>query len=454
MARTRSVRARLGRGVLGLLLGLVACELLLQGVTLANRALASRAGAGGAASGGTTWIAVGDSNTYGVFEDAEAAYPARLEQLLHGRAGRPDVRVVNLGMPGSNARQAGEVVGRALDERAPELALVLAGVNNAWSWHPDHGVVYVEPPWYERLRLVRLGRLLRAALARQAAEDEPQLARTDSTTGAAVFAGRDRTGRSVRYAAERLDEERDGAELEASVAADLVALAGRFEGGSCRLVLLTYAAEEGWYGPANHGIRAAAERTGVLLVDCARMLEPVRARYPREALLHPDGHPRAVGYELYARAVLAGLAAAGLVEAEPFGELDEGLAVRGTREPAPRLDLGAGDRLPVVEIEGQEPGRRFVVLLSGTEEGAPVVLDGIELPVLDDELHRATRLAPELRGTTDGAGRARVPLAPLADEAGLNWLRGQRFRVAFVVLQGEHGLHVRRASEAAESEVR
>ena len=104
----------------------------------------------------SVWICVGDSNTFGVFEDAEDAYPAQLERLVNLGGGQPGTRVVNLGIPALNSRQARQVLRKALDERAPDVALVMAGMNNSWSWRAGGEVAFEEAPWYERLRLVKL----------------------------------------------------------------------------------------------------------------------------------------------------------------------------------------------------------------------------------------------------------------------------------------------------------
>lgn len=441
-----------------MLLGLVACELLLQVITLVNRTLRSRAGAAAPDDGDSAvWICVGDSNTFGVFEDTRDAYPAQLERLLGERAGARPVRVVNLGLPGSNTRQVLEVLERAVREHEPEVALVLVGVNNAWSWQPNAAIAFEDPPWYERLRLVRLTRLFLFSFERLEPRDDRDLLlqEVDPVTGDMRVAGRDRTGRRVKYAAVGVGPKRETAELEASIVDGLAAMARRFEGGACRLVFLTYAADEGWYAPANRAIREAARETGTLLVDCERALAPSREHLPTETLFYPDYHPRALGYELLARAALQGLAEGGVIEAQPFPSLDEDLVTLSLSVPAPRLVFEPGATgLPVVEIDSQDPARLYVVLLSEAQGERRVVLGGLELPVFDDALHQDTRLAPALRGSTDGEGRARVSLAGLvADEQALDRLRGRRFRVAYVLLQNRYGA-VRRVSAAAEFELR
>jgi lysophospholipase L1-like esterase len=452
--RSQSRLSWSARAFAAVILGLVCAEVALQGIVWANRTLRTReVFSAPGAEGGRVWVCVGDSCTFGIFEDAGDSYPAQLERLLNERDDGDPVRVVNLGLPALNTRQVKYVLEEAVRDYDPEFALVLTGVNNTWSWQPDGQVDFLSPPWYEGLRLVRMARLIRFAFDEEDPRGEADLPfpGLDPETGDVQVNGRDRTGRRIAYATQSFEPKYEGAILQESIVADLEAIAASLRGGACSPVFLTYASDEEWYGPANRAIREAARRTGTTLVDCERNLAESRATYPNEILFYPDSHPRALGYELVARAVLQGMTEAGLVQGDPFDTIAGDLATPSLITDAPSLIWESGaDGLPLVEIDSKDPQRPYVVMISAAEGDRPLVLDGLELPIFDDDIHRDTRLASQLTGVTNKEGRARVLLTDLAADDALDQLRGRRFRVAYVLYQNRYGGGVRRISEAVE----
>src|SRR5262245_47656820 len=98
----RAMLERIALVVLGLALGFVALELMLQGAALGRR-LVGRAGETATGSASATLLAVGDSNTYGLYCDATEAYPIVLGDLWNARPGAPRLQVVNAGYPGTNS---------------------------------------------------------------------------------------------------------------------------------------------------------------------------------------------------------------------------------------------------------------------------------------------------------------------------------------------------------------
>lgn len=425
------------RIVLALALGLVACELVLQGVAWGNRALHRRdPGSGDPGGAARVWVCVGDSNTYGVFEDAQDAYPGVLQRLLDEHAPGANVTVVNLGMPATNVREAAEALQGALERYEPELAIVLSGVNNSWSWRSDEDDAWEGPPWYERLRLVRLVRLL----GRE---------RSDDAVAPGGRAGTDDPERS--YSADGR-ERRAEAELHDSIVRDLARLLDRVEPSACRPVLLTYPWDEGWLATANAAIRDVAAARGTLFVDSGARFAPIRDELADELLYYPDRHLRARGYQHFARGVLTGLVELGLVALEtPLGEV----AGAPLRAPAPTVEEAEDGGLPRLHIASNDPGRPFAVVLSAetAAEGTSAArLGGRTLAVWEDEVYRSTLLATALVGTTDAEGRATVDLAALASAA--ETLRGRRYLAAYVVYQGVDRPKVRQVSEAVRFEVR
>ena len=277
MSSLRSFRHRLSRAVFAVGLGLLLCEGGLRLAAWGTRLATGREVlANGPSAPGLHVLCVGDSNTYGWAEEGSASYPSQLEILLDERVPGGPHRVVNLGMPGMNSRQVVAQMPAALERYHPDVVLALVGFNNRWSWSPASAVQGSDAPWYEDLRLVRLGRLLthtflgsadrrERAAARHLPGDFPVETRSGGRGGTVV--GLDREGREVRYDAQTREEELVGHEFEDSIAGDLRELASILRARDTALVLLTYCSDEADYGHANRAIRRAAAEFDLPLVD-------------------------------------------------------------------------------------------------------------------------------------------------------------------------------------------
>ena len=74
------------------------------------------------------------------------------------------------------------------------------------------------------------------------------------------------------------------------------------------LVLMTYPGRTGFYPQASHWIRQVAQETRTRLVDQATVFAQLCPDEACTEWLYEDGHPRASGYEVMAKVLLAGLA--------------------------------------------------------------------------------------------------------------------------------------------------
>ncbi|MEM7309842.1 MAG: SGNH/GDSL hydrolase family protein [Planctomycetota bacterium] len=414
----RGAASRWTRRGLALLLGLLLLELGLR----AGGWMYLRGGrAGGRATGdGLTVLCVGDSNTYGLWEDASDAYPARLEALLNELVPGGPHRVVNRGVPGWSSHRVLADLPASLERHRPDLVVALAGFNDQWDWvvrSAEGG----RPAWYRSLHIVRLLRLLR-----QPDADSARTARTDRPDGP-------RTDRSHR---------RSSAAREAALRGGLAGLCESAEAAGMPLVLTTYASDRGPYAEANRTLRAAAAELGVPLVDTAARMQAELARVDRSRAFHADDHPTALGYQLFARHLYAGLRELGAVTGAPLAEARGALALEAL---APSVELSPGPP-PTVAIRGEEAGRAYAVLLSLASSEQPRVSSaaGGELPVRDDALYRRSVAAPSLQGTLDGDGSALVSLAALVDDGTWSRLSGHTVVVAAVVLSVPGTARVRR----------
>jgi lysophospholipase L1-like esterase len=225
-------------------------------------------------------LCVGDSNTFGLDVDPEDTYPAQLERIWNERVDRPPIEVVNLGAPGMNSSAVAARLPGLLETWAPDTLLVMVGVNDFWAREatgaPGAPGGDTTVPRTD-LRVVRLFSVLRARLA--------------APTDAEQYAAGVGPGGSGYGGARRMP-------------ANLAAILATARSRGVTPVLLTYPSRASLYAFASQRARAAGRRTGVRVVDLARVFE---RRCPDEPcdLLRDDGHPTAAGYRLVAETLAA-----------------------------------------------------------------------------------------------------------------------------------------------------
>src|SRR5690242_17306033 len=97
-AALRALVGRLSLLAFGLVVGVLALEGLLQVGAVYVRATRAHPSIG-APTGGRRVVALGDSNTYGLYLAHDQAYPQQLEHLWN-ESHRQHVEVLNMGYPG------------------------------------------------------------------------------------------------------------------------------------------------------------------------------------------------------------------------------------------------------------------------------------------------------------------------------------------------------------------
>jgi hypothetical protein len=171
-APRRRLWAHLGLVVLGFGLGLVVLEGVLQIASL----VAGRWNAfePTATSVHRRMLALGDSNTYGLYVGPRRAYPHRLEADWNARPGHAPLDVVNAGYPGNSSSTVRGQLGELLAAYRPEIVTIMIGGNDWWREPETLEDASVDacvrraampaapaaPPWHRRWRIVRLVRLL------------------------------------------------------------------------------------------------------------------------------------------------------------------------------------------------------------------------------------------------------------------------------------------------------
>jgi lysophospholipase L1-like esterase len=260
-------------------------------------------------SGDLRILAIGDSNTYGVWlvDRERESYPAQLEAVWNEDDDRARADVLNLGYPGTNSSRLVQLLPEFLDTFAPDVVLAMVGVNDFWT-QP----VAVEQGEAERglcsfvKRHSRLYKGLYILLRRSGA--------TALDVSDAPDSSFERGEGTIRAGGREFEvgwttEIGDPAEVEAGLRDDLRRLVALAADGPTRLVLMTYPGRFRYYGVANDVIRAVAEETGTPLVDLAAVFAP---RCPERSCpdwLFEDQHPKPRGYRLVAETIAKALPA-------------------------------------------------------------------------------------------------------------------------------------------------
>lgn len=407
--RIPSLQARSRRVVsitAALLVGLLLCEAGLRLVGLAYLKGTERGVRSADELGpqGKDLVCLGDSNTFGLWLEGEDSYPSRLQDLLDEHVTGGPHRVVNLGIPGLNSAHLRDALPGALAEYEPDGVLVLVGFNDRWSWSPDFedAAILVHQPWYEELRLAKLLRLIFGAT-----DDGLEIRRDARERG--LEGGIDRTGREFLFEPADYDRPREPETVRRSLAAALRDMCSTAEEAGTPIYLLTYASGREAYELANAAARDVAADGGARLIDARAWFEGQGVSAGGE-LFFDDGHPRAVGYEVFARLVFNGLVEHGAIQSSPMSMS----AVRDdlvSRAPAPTLEVDLAEG--VLVVRGELPGRKIVMLLSGGGEGPPAKLAGVTLPLIQDGLFSQTLADTSLRGVVDEEGLGTISIAHL-----------------------------------------
>lgn len=327
------------RRIASLLLVLAITLLLLEAALQLGALVLRHSGRATTEASGSAWpgpglriLALGDSNTYGLYFPAEQSWPSRLQvHWNEAHAGQP-VAVLNLAYPGTNSFRVLAYMDRFLEKTQPDMVLVMVGNNDLWTPAEDvSGDPSAQVDWVNRLaahsRAYRLGVMLLQQFRGNPVDtgERMVLEPAGKDTGEArqsffqaLQATRASGGGTVRPDVITLDGERfqmilhNGAPSAklGKLVDNLAAMAGKAKAHHVPMVLLTYPSNNNFYPGVSVRIREAAARTGLPLVDLGQYFAGVcqgdRA-CPQYFL--EDGHPNAAGYDLAAAYVGQQLAA-------------------------------------------------------------------------------------------------------------------------------------------------
>jgi lysophospholipase L1-like esterase len=270
----RRVLRRIGLGLLAAFAALLLLELLLQAGAWVV-ALTGREHPGDWEGKSLRILALGDSNTYGLYLEREQAYPALLERRWNESHESPKLEVINLGYPGNSSSKILRELPQALATYEPNIITLMVGVNDFWT-PPLESAGSGEPPsaggWLrEHSRLFKLFYMIK----QQIAGPVPALREAPASP--------------------------DMARLRRN----LLSITGLTRERNIELILLTYPHGE-VQGIANRELRHAAASAGLELVDIEEAFRP-RCAAGCDDLLFFDNHPKGDGHALIADTIIKAL---------------------------------------------------------------------------------------------------------------------------------------------------
>ena len=256
-------------------------------------------------------LAVGDSNTYGLYLEARDSWPMQLEQQWNVAQTANPVEVLNLGYPGTNSFRVRDNLPDLLDKLAPDLVLIMVGFNDFWT-----PLEQVKPDvWQSPLVWLKVhSRICRAYVMWQ----RERIVQDDITFGSPrpsekidVQKFMDPTnidkhllrmgGESFYLGTLQGEPAKNMKALEENLTA--MVAAARMRGAD--VVFLTYPSNWGFYPNASKWIRSAAQRNTVDLIDITPSFIALCKDGPKSCpeYLFEDGHATAKGNALVAEKV-------------------------------------------------------------------------------------------------------------------------------------------------------
>lgn len=298
MRRVREAAARVALVLFGLAVGLVALEVALQVAARVVVPGAERRAASGWLTQRARVVAIGDSNTYGLYVRADQAYPKVFERLWNrARPGRP-VEVLNLGFPGMNSSRVRNAFPRIVDTFRPDVVTIMLGTNDLWTAPEPVSDAAEQPGLRDRLwrwsRVYRLFFILARSAhpARLTLEDEqiaPESGHGVARYGDTTFdLGYERTTPGVAYP-------------PGNLGGNLRALCDYARRAGARTVFVTYADPHAFVYTGPSGVmRDVAATCGAVVAEVGAHLAD-RCKDGVCPELFPDAHPTVLGHRFAAK---------------------------------------------------------------------------------------------------------------------------------------------------------
>lgn len=306
---TRSLRALLVATAAVLAVALL-LELTLQLAALLVREQARQVEARWL-TGHTRILAVGDSNTYGLYLEAPDAWPAQLEKQWNSAHPDHAIEVLNLGYPGTNSFRVRDNLPALLDKLAPDLVFLMIGFNDFWT--PAESLSATATPLWQQLK--NRSRLYKLYAMWQ----RNRINQRDMTFGSPrpsenVDLNKLQDPANIEKHLLTMDGENfymgtlqgEPARNMKALADNLAVMIRTVRAHDADVVLLTYPSNWGFYPGANKWLKKSAEDNHVPLIDITPLFITQCADGPPScpSLLFHDGHATAAGNKQVASKVM------------------------------------------------------------------------------------------------------------------------------------------------------
>lgn len=261
-------------------------------------------------TGNTRILALGDSNTYGLYLQAQEAWPAQLEQRWNHANPASPIEVLNLGYPATNSFRVRDNLPGLLDKLAPDVVLIMVGFNDFWTplETVSTGQKHNRLDWLKKNS--RLYRLCLIAVRSQISQQDmifgyPRGGWVDvKDTNQKLIHINDDVFNMVA-------EPGEPARHRTAMPDNLKAMIQMARDRNVRVYLLTYPSNWGFYPGANKWLKTVAQEQAVPLIDITPFFIERCAAGAASCpdLLFHDGHATAQGNGLVVEIVVKHLKA-------------------------------------------------------------------------------------------------------------------------------------------------
>lgn len=277
-------------------------------------------------------LALGDSNTYGLYLQANQAYPALLEKQWN--AHHPDnlIEVINLGFPGTNSSRILKSLPDVIKTFSPDVITVMVGVNDFWmapvnvegtsspvspveGWLRDHSRVYKLIYLLQRqaynASLLKIDDDLRNATFDQSIELAGKWRAAIDGQSKSPFQDRPH---AIQYGDKSFDigyvfDPSKKQNLAADMKHNFERMADITQASHVKLAFITYAYFELPQKVANQQMQLVSKERNVVFINAKKKFrEQCELGKSRcDELFSPDFHPSLEGHQLLAAEVEPGL---------------------------------------------------------------------------------------------------------------------------------------------------
>jgi lysophospholipase L1-like esterase len=274
----------------------------------------------------TRLLAIGDSNTFGIYLDPEKAYPAQLEARWNQKYPEHPIEVLNLAYPGMSSFRILDSIDTMMEKFKPDAVLLTVGVNDILApaeqiaYEGDSALAHLIRTVGKHSRLFYLVRMVRQSRngpvdvkirRRELHWDDDRDKRMEELMEFKQ-ANRASTGHEIMVAdGEEFVVIKHGepARSVSSLKDNLAKIDAIVTGHGADFYLLTYGASESFYRLANDSTREYARSNPTRFIDVAtELLRHCPNSNVCPDLFFEDLHPRAEGYSVVATVVLERLA--------------------------------------------------------------------------------------------------------------------------------------------------